>query len=205
MERLLAKEKPVIDESTDSCRCAIESCGSRANDRNRPELLVKEVCGLGHDQVGLQSVPREGFRIRLPLGTLEVRKRHRRIVHLVEIRQWSCIAGLVLPSLKVHGLARANAQQDSQNFKIGYVLRQGWVEAAATLLDERKVKSRRKGDRFEVVGEGRLRGVLEVNVASGRVIVASGDCCMPSHVQTRNRLSKLGKRVEIGICYATIY
>ena len=78
----------------------------------------------------------------------------RRIVDLIEVRQRSRIAGFVLPGLEVHGFARPDAQQDSQDFEIGDVLSERRIQARPALLDKRKVESRRKGDRFEVVGEG---------------------------------------------------
>src|SRR5882762_9943077 len=73
-------EKSVCYKSLDSGRRATESRRGRADDGHRAELLVQEVGWFGHDQVGLQSVSLQGFRIRLPLGSLEVRKRHGRVV-----------------------------------------------------------------------------------------------------------------------------
>src|SRR5258708_1608688 len=67
-------EKTVLDKCLDSGGRATKSCRGRANDGHRAELLVQEVGWLGHDQVGLQSVAVEGFRIRFPLSSLEIRK-----------------------------------------------------------------------------------------------------------------------------------
>ncbi len=52
---------------------------------------------------------------------------------LVRVGQRKRIAGLVLPGLKVHGLAWADTQQDSQNFQIGYLLSERGIEAGAAL------------------------------------------------------------------------
>ena len=91
-------------------------CRGRANDRNgrKPSVVIRKKMGwLGHDQVGLQCVPVEGFRIRFSLGVSQGCERHRcprspwSVVH---VSQWERIAGLILPGLKVHGLAWTNTQ-----------------------------------------------------------------------------------------------
>jgi hypothetical protein len=51
----------------------------------------------------------------------------------------------------VHGLGGADAEHDAQYFRIGDPLRQRWVEAGTSLLDEPKVEARRVGDRLDVV------------------------------------------------------
>jgi len=55
----------------------------------------------------------------------------------------------VLPRLKVHGLGRADAEHDPQNFHVGHPLSQRWIEASAALLDSSKVEASRVGDRLE--------------------------------------------------------
>src|SRR5260370_22087906 len=62
-----------------------------------------------------------------------------------------------MPNLEVHGLARANAQQDSQHFQIGDLLCQRRVKAGATLLDEAKVEARSIGNRLKVGWDSAVR------------------------------------------------
>jgi hypothetical protein len=74
----------------------------------------------------------------------------------------------------VHGLARTDTQQDSQNFQIGHVLGERGIQAGAALLDERKMKSRREGDSLEQIRESRL-GWIRVDDTSSRVVIAPRD------------------------------
>src|ERR1700738_662247 len=71
---------------------------------------------------------------------------------------WVCIriARLVLPGLKVHCLGWADTEQDSQDFRTAYSLSKRWIEAGATLLDKREVKSCRVSDRLKVVARGQV-------------------------------------------------
>jgi hypothetical protein len=74
------------------------------------------------------------------------------------------IPGLVMPRLKVGYLGSANGVQDSQDDFTGCFRNKGAVKTRATLLDCRKVKARRVGDRLHV-GTGRKliwRSVLVV-------------------------------------------
>ena len=50
------------------------------------------------------------------------------------------------PSLKVHRLSRADADQDSQDFHTGGSLRHRGIKAVTTLFDGREMESRRVGD-----------------------------------------------------------
>jgi hypothetical protein len=52
-----------------------------------------------------------------------------------------------VPDLKVHYLGSADTDGDLQDFRAGYLLTEGGVEAGTGLLNKPKVKSRRKGDR----------------------------------------------------------
>jgi hypothetical protein len=97
----------------------------------------------------------------------------------------------------VHRLAWANTQEDSQNFRIGYLLRQRWIEARATLLDEREMESRREGNRLEVRGD-RCRVVIAKGTAS-RVVIAPWNRCVLPYIQTRDCLNERRARVEIGV------
>src|ERR1700676_10018 len=75
---LLADEKAVSHEAVEGSHCSRVLCRGRANDRNgrkRSVVISEEMGWLGHDQVGLQRIPLERFRVRLRLGTLEVDKR----------------------------------------------------------------------------------------------------------------------------------
>src|SRR6266699_2601454 len=117
------------------------------------------------------------------------------MVDRVEVGQRSRIARLVLPGLKVHDLGSADTEEDLQNFQACDLLGQRRVKAGATLLDIRKVKSRREGDRFEVVGK-RLRA-LTAKMTLGKVSIASGNCRMLPYCQTRDCLRE--RSTEIGV------
>ena len=73
----------------------------------------------------------------------------------------------------MHCLAWADAQKDSQNFCIGYLLRKRGIEACATLLDKREMESRREGYRLQVRRD-RCRVVIAKKAASC-VRIASGN------------------------------
>src|SRR5216683_6886434 len=90
----------------------------------------------------------------------------------------------------MHDLGSANAEHDSQDFQTGYALRQFRVEAAAALLDGRKVKA-------GCVADG-LKEVLRFEV-----FVGSGNCRVLPHCQGWNCL---GEGVpEIGVsCAAAV-
>ena len=55
------------------------------------------------------------------------------------------------PSLEVSRLGRPDAEQDSQDFDVGYSLSQRRAEAAAALLDGTEVKACGEGDRLEMI------------------------------------------------------
>ena len=103
------------------------------------------------------------------------------------IRQRRRIACLVRPGLKVHGLSGTDADQDSQDFRLGCPLRHRGVKAVAPLFDRRKMESRRVGDRLEVV-----RGA--------KVGIASGDCRKtPRAKQIGDCLGKRERWIKIRI------
>ena len=81
-------------------------------------------------------------------STSKIRKRHRHTGHRINGSQRRRITRLVRPGLKVHGLGRADAHQDTQHFHIGGPLRQRRVKAVATLFNGWKVESRRIRDRL---------------------------------------------------------
>src|ERR1700719_3769472 len=87
------------------------------------------------------------------------------------------IAGLVLPSLKVHRLGGTDAEDDAQNFWVLYPLSKRRVEAGATLLNKAKMEARREGNRVD-----------QVSVAC--VSISSGNCRMLPNIQGRNWLSE---------------
>src|SRR5438552_18756564 len=80
----------------------------------------------------------------------------------------------------MHDLGSADAEEDSQNFEAGYLLRQGRVKAGATLLNKAKVKSGREGDRLDVV-TGVIR-IAEFGIISGNGSMLPGfhalDCIL---------------------------
>src|SRR5258705_1868818 len=82
--------------------------------------------------------------------------------------------------------------------------REWGVEGGATLLNKRKMESRRKGNRFEKIREGRLSWISRVNDAPGRVVVGPRDRRVHSHVQARDGLSEGRTGVKIGIGYAAV-
>src|SRR5207244_12259757 len=71
------------------------------------------------------------------------------------VRTGRRVACLVVPGLKVHGLAWADTEQDAQHFRIADPLRQRGVEAGAPLLDKPKMEARCVGNRLEVIRDGR--------------------------------------------------
>ena len=91
----------------------------------------------------------------------------------VHVGQRKRIACLVLPSLKVHDLRSADADEDAQDFQTGNLLSERMVETGAGLLDKRKVKPCREGDRLEV-GTDAGWGITQVTAC--RVGIASGNC-----------------------------
>src|ERR1700751_5359242 len=146
---------------------------------------------LGHDQVGLQG---------WWLAGSEVRKGNRRAGStwsLVNVSQGKRIACLVLPGLKVHGLARTDAQKDPQNFQISYLLRKSWIEAGAALLNKCKVEPRGEGDCLQMGRDA--GGKVGADGAAGSVSVGSWDGCMLPYIETGNGLNELRAGVKIGV------
>src|SRR5438094_8781258 len=113
----------------------------------------------------------------------------------VHVGQRKRLACLVLPSLKVHDLRSADADEDPQHFQTGYPLNEIGVEAGASLLDKRKVKSRREGDRLEMGGDA---GWGITQITAGRVGIASGNCRMLPFIQTRNCLIERRAEIRVG-------
>src|SRR5438876_10267393 len=144
----MVNEKPVVDKALDRAHCIHLPGTGRAKDCTGTQVWADEFAGLGHDQVALQ-------RLRLTLR--QVFKRNAGPRDGVHVGQGERIAGLVLPSLKVHDLRSADADEDPQNFQTGNLLSERMVETGAGLLDKRKVKPRREGDRLEVGGDAGWR------------------------------------------------
>jgi hypothetical protein len=94
-----------------------------------------------------------------------------------------------LSGLEVHGLGRADAEQDPQHHWIGDPQGQCRVKAAAALLDKAETERRRVGDGLDVV----LISYID-----------RGDCRMrlPFDEQRRDRLRKNERRIKIGILVA---
>ena len=95
------------------------------------------------------------------------------------------VAGLILPSLEVHRLARAR-QQNSQDFGIAHLLSQCWIQAGAPLLDERKVKPRRERDR-----SGELNACRWIaRIAAGRIVIRSRNRRVLPYIQAGHGLNE---------------
>src|SRR5205085_4493480 len=99
------------------------------------------------------------------------------------------VASLVMPGLKMSGLSWADTEQNSQHFRVAHPLSKRWIEAGATLLDERKVKSRRVGNGLDVV-------------IRHKVVVGSRNCGKLPLTQTRDCLRKHKRGIEIGVVSA---
>ncbi len=100
----LADEQPIVRQGLERAHSG-PLCLGRTNDRDGRERAAEEDGGLGHDQVAL-----DGLRGR----SNEVRK-HQPIGGVGYSRRVAC---LVVPGLKVHGLAWADTEQDAQHFRI---------------------------------------------------------------------------------------
>jgi hypothetical protein len=123
----LADEEPVIDETLKRGNSAAELSGRRANDGDGAQAGVDEMGWLGHDQVGLQCIAVERLGIRLALGRRQSGERYgcaRASRSVVRVGNGKSVPGLVLPGLKMHSLARSDAEQDSQNLEVCYLLRE---------------------------------------------------------------------------------
>ena len=120
------------------------------------------------DSIGREKLPAERRRI-------EVRK----CEPIGRIRHSGRIARLVLPGLEMHGLGRADAQQNSQDYWTSDLQSHCRVEAAPTLLDGGEMEPRRVGDRLDVV--------------VGRQVVISSRDCRKTRIQGQagDRLRKL--------------
>ena len=71
----------------------------------------------------------------------------------------------------MHYFRSPDANSDFQYFRAGYLLTESGVEACAGLLNKTKVKSRREGDRQQVV-------------IRGEVGIGYGNCRMLPNIQT---------------------
>ena len=116
----LAEEQSASLEACDRLLRTEDFCRDRdrANDRNFRKIPAEERAGLGHDQIGLEVLPAK--RRCIEVWKREAAKGQR--------SQWSRnrVACLVRPSLEVHGLGRADAQQDPQYHWIGDPQGQCW-------------------------------------------------------------------------------
>jgi len=196
----LADEEPVIHEALNSGDGAVEFCGCWANDSYGTQVRIEKMGRLGHDEVGLQGIAAERLGIRLALGSRERRERYcctRAARSVVRVGNRKSIPGLVLPGLKMHGLARSDAEQDSQNLEVRYLLRQRGIKAAAALFDKCKVESGSEGDGLEVSADA-LRVVVGDRAVS-RVRVGPGNRRVLLHVQAGDGLRERRIRIEIGI------
>src|SRR5712692_8257113 len=100
----------------------------RANDRTYRKASAEERAWLRHDQIGLEVLRAKRSR---EWRRIEIRK-HQSIRGVGERRR---ITRLIVPGLEMGCLRRANAEQDSQDFRMSDPLCERWVEAVATLFD----------------------------------------------------------------------
>src|ERR1700730_3838946 len=131
--------------------------------------------------IGLEVLPAGGYI-----------ERETAIGHI--IRRRKRVARLVVPGLEVHGLGRADAQQDPQDHWIGDSQCQCRVKAGAALLDKAEMERRRVGDGLDVG----LTSWISIRY------IDRGDCRMrfPFDEQGWDRLRKNKRRIKIGILVA---
>src|SRR5258708_7966138 len=169
----LADEQPVFNKSVHGSH-GRPFCLRGANYGAARKLSTQKWRRFGHDQVCLQVLSGKS------------RKGQSRIARVGYSRS---IARLVVPDLKVHCLGWPDAKQNSQYLLAGYPLRQRWVQAAATLLDEPKMKPCGIGDRLDVI-------------IRTQIGIVSGNRGMLPYVQTRDCLRKREIWIEIGVVVA---
>src|SRR5580704_5046404 len=157
------EEQAVLSKADDGGHSAALLSGRRTNDGDRAQTFVQEDGRFGHDQVGLEHI--WNVFVRSPIvgidAGVEVWKRK------VAVGDEGRVASLVVPGLEVHDLAAADAEQNPQDFQIGYLLRQRRVQAASALLDECEVESRRVRNRLQMVGDVALGIQAQVGIAQG--------------------------------------
>src|SRR5881392_1405518 len=107
----------------------------------------------------------------------------------------SGIACFVLPGLEVHNFGPADTENNLQHFRAAGLLRHRCVEASAALLDESKMKSRRKSDHLHEIT--RIIWVVTTEVAN-----VSRNRRVKTRRQARDRVSE--RCAEIGIGRAAI-
>src|SRR5579862_3921656 len=112
------------------------------------------------------------------------------------------IARLVLPSLKMHRLTRADTEQDAQNFRARYILRQRGIKTCAALFDKGEMESSGEGDCLKMSGDA--GGEVITDGTAGSVGIRSGNGSVLAHVQARNGLGERGIRVEVRVGNAAV-
>ena len=201
----LADEEAVIDETLNGSDGAAEFCGCWANDGDGTQAVIEEVRWFGHDEIGLQRIAVERLGVCFALGCGQRRERYgraRAAGTVVRVGNRKSISGFVLPGLEVHGLARADAEQDSQDFEVCYFLGEGGIQAAATLFDECKMESGGEGDGLQMSGDA--LSVVGTDGAALGVGVGPGNRRVLLHVQARDGLRERRIRIEIGIRDAAV-
>ena len=201
----LADEESIRHETIESGHGARILRRRRADDRDRREVFVQKVSRLGHDQVGLQSIPLQGFRVRFALRLSQVSKRNlcaRSARSVVRIRNRKRVAGLVLPSLKVHRFAGPDTEQNSQDFRITDLLSERRVEAGAALLDKREMKTSRERDRLQVGGYA--FGVVAAQRTPRGVRIRSGNRRVLPDTEARHCLHERRTAIDVGVRYAAV-
>ena len=109
--RRLADEKPHVGKECESTHG--DAFRVRwSNDRNNRKARIQERTRLWHDQVRLEELAAKWRRI-------QIRESHRHTCHGIDSSQGRRVARLIRPCLKVHGLGRPYADQDSYGFLMG--------------------------------------------------------------------------------------
>ena len=132
---------------------------------------LKNGHGSGMIRLVWKSSPPKGGELRSGNTRLSIGQRRR-------------VSGLVLPGLEVHGLGRADTEQDEQNLRVGDLLGQCRVETGAALLDHGEMERRRVGNGLDVV-------------LGSEVGIGPGNCRKMPCEQTWDRLRKHESRVKI--------
>src|SRR2546423_13375091 len=103
----------------------------------------------------------------------------------------SGIACFILPGLEVHDFGPADTENNLQHFRAAGLLRHRRVEAGPALLDEGKVKSRRKSDHLHEIT--RIIWVVSTEVAN-----VSRNRGVQTRRQARDCVSERGAEIGIG-------
>jgi hypothetical protein len=140
----LADEKSIFRESLQSGHCTSILPRGRSDHRTARQILADEIAGLSQDLVSLGELFGRIVEIRESEPGYRIGHASQRRVHR--------ITRLIMPEPEVINFDSANTHQDPQHCRVGCLEGQRRIEARPTLLNKRKVKSRRVGDRLYALG-----------------------------------------------------